>query len=91
MKPLLAKLVFLIAALLALGVEGAAQCALCKGAVAGSQDATQAASQINLAVLVLLVPPVLIFVGMFGIGYKYRNFQGGKDTSRSATGQDNPI
>jgi hypothetical protein len=50
-----------------------AQCAMCKQAVEGSTDGKALANGINLAVLVLLVPPVSIFAGLFGFFYKYRN------------------
>lgn len=56
-----------------------AQCAMCKAAVEGSTDAEAASRGLNLAALVLLIPPVTIFAGMFGAIYRYRNVQGRKD------------
>ena len=56
-----------------------AQCAMCKAAVEGSTDAAAAARGLNLAALVLLIPPVSIFAGMFGVIYRYRNVQGRKE------------
>ena len=50
-----------------------AQCPMCKAAIEGSPDAASAASGINLAVLVLLLPPVAIFGGVFVFVYKQRN------------------
>jgi hypothetical protein len=61
-----------IAALCALSLDVFAQCAMCKSTLAGSGDAA-AANGMNLAIVVLLVPPVAIFVGIFALGYKYRN------------------
>ena len=50
-----------------------AQCPMCKAAIEGSPDAAAAANGINLAVLVLLVPPVAIFTGVIVFVYKQRN------------------
>ena len=51
-----------------------AQCAMCKAAVENSSDAAAASKGLNLAALVLLIPPVSIFAGLFGLFYRYRNF-----------------
>jgi hypothetical protein len=53
-----------------------AQCAMCKAAIESSTDAAAAGKGLNLAALVLLVPPVSIFAGMFGVIYRFRNVQG---------------
>lgn len=53
-----------------------AQCAMCKAAIENSSDAAAAAKGLNLAALVLLIPPVSIFAGLFGVIYRYRNVQG---------------
>jgi hypothetical protein len=42
-----------------------AQCAMCKTAVAGSPDAGKLSESLNFAILILLIPPVLIFCGIF--------------------------
>jgi ABC-type xylose transport system permease subunit len=42
-----------------------AQCAMCKNAVTGSPDAARLAGSLNLAIIILLIPPVLIFCGIF--------------------------
>lgn len=73
--------IFLIVAavgvvLLALSEPAFAQCAMCKAAIENSADAAAASKGLNLAALVLLVPPVSIFAGLFGVFYRYRNFQG---------------
>ena len=55
-----------------------AQCAMCKEAIESSSNAAAASKGLNLAALVLLVPPVSIFAGLFGVFYRYRNVQGRK-------------
>lgn len=67
--------------LLAITQPSFAQCAMCKAAIEGSTDAAAAAKGLNLAALVLLVPPVSIFAGLFGVVYRYRNFQGRREQS----------
>ena len=53
----------------------AAQCPLCRSAVQQAGDRT--ASTMNLAILVLLIPPVSIFCTIFAVAY--RNRRGGGD------------
>jgi len=71
---------FVIGALLALVLGAAdpsfAQCAMCKAAIESSTDVAAASKGLNLAALVLLIPPVTIFAGLFGVFYRYRNVQG---------------
>jgi hypothetical protein len=55
----------------------AAQCAMCKNAITGSPDAARLSANFNFAVLVLLIPPVLIFCGIFVAVIKHRKVQGG--------------
>jgi hypothetical protein len=57
----------------------AAQCAMCKQAIANSSQAEDAARGMNLAVLVMLIPPVAIFAGIFGVFYRFRDVQGRRD------------
>lgn len=71
-------LVAVLAAVIVFAEPAAAQCAMCKTAVESSSDVASGARALNLAVLVLLVPPVAIFAGVFGVFYRYRNVQGGK-------------
>jgi len=52
------------------------QCAMCKAAIESSADAAAAGKGLNLAALVLLLPPVSIFAGLFGLFYRFRNIQG---------------
>jgi hypothetical protein len=62
-----------VAALLAgWAAPALAQCAMCKAAVAGSAEAGRVASGMNLGVLVLLVPPVLLFCAFIVVLYRYR-------------------
>ena len=49
-----------------------AQCAMCKAALAGSNRAGAIAEILNLAILVLLIPPVAIFCAIFLLAIKYR-------------------
>lgn len=56
-----------------------AQCAMCKAAIENSSDAAAASKGLNLAALILLIPPVSIFAGLFGVFYRYRNVQGRKE------------
>ena len=58
-----------------------AQCAMCKAAIESSTDAAAASKGLNLAALVLLIPPVSIFAGLFGVFYRYRNVQGRREQS----------
>ena len=62
-----------------------AQCAMCKAAIESSTDVAAASKGLNLAALVLLIPPVSIFAGLFGAVYRYRNIQGREDRSRAAS------
>ncbi|MEK6284565.1 MAG: hypothetical protein AABO57_02380 [Acidobacteriota bacterium] len=58
-----------------------AQCAMCRAVIENSVDATAASRGLNLAALVLLIPPVTIFAGLFGVFYRYRNVQGRREQS----------
>ncbi|MFY9607290.1 MAG: hypothetical protein WAU45_01585 [Blastocatellia bacterium] len=55
-----------------------AQCAMCGASVRNSADAEAASSTLDLAAMILLVPPVTIFAGLFGVFYRFRNVQGGR-------------
>lgn len=61
---------FTFAALLAWPAAAAAQCPLCRSAVQQAGDTT--ARTMNLAILVLLIPPVSIFCTIFAVAYKKR-------------------
>jgi F0F1-type ATP synthase membrane subunit c/vacuolar-type H+-ATPase subunit K len=82
-----AGLLLVIAAALLLAASAAAfgQCAMCKAAIENSANAEEASRGLNLASLVLLIPPVALFSGLFGLIYRFRNVQGRKqDTSAEA-------
>jgi heme/copper-type cytochrome/quinol oxidase subunit 2 len=66
---------YLLAALLAWPAAAAAQCPLCRTAVQQAGD--QTARTMNLAILVLLIPPVSIFCTIFAVAYRKR--KGGGD------------
>jgi len=73
--------------LMAATVEPAlAQCAMCKQTVAGSSDAETVSRGLNLAVLVLLLPPVAIFGTIFGVVYRYRNVQDERRETKNDAG-----
>lgn len=78
MRKSIAILVFVIAfvAIIFIAAEPAmAQCAMCKESVANSEEGAGLASRLNAAVLILLLPAVAMFVGLFGVFYRYRNPQ----------------
>ena len=63
-------------ALLAWSYPALAQCAMCKNAVTGSPEAARLSQSLNFAILILLIPPVLIFCGIFFVAYRYRKSRG---------------
>jgi hypothetical protein len=66
--------VFWVALLVvAAAVPVLAQCPMCKQAVESSTDPEALSKTMNLAVLVLLIPPVAIFAGIFALVYRTRN------------------
>jgi amino acid transporter len=69
-------LVGIIATLLLMSLPAFAQCAMCKTAVTGSPEAAKLSQSLNFAVLILLIPPVLIFCGIFVLAYRYRKARG---------------
>ncbi len=58
----------MLGALSAAPAPAPAQCALCRTAVQQADDRT--ASTMNLAILVLLIPPVSIFCAIFAVAYR---------------------
>ena len=59
--------------LLAIAPEAAhAQCSLCRTALAGAPNAAKLSERLNLAVIVLLIPPVAIFCGIFYAVFRQR-------------------
>ena len=57
-----------------LPAEAVAQCPLCRSALQQAGD--QTARTMNLAILVLLIPPVSIFCTIFAVAYRRRNAEG---------------
>jgi heme/copper-type cytochrome/quinol oxidase subunit 3 len=51
-------------------------CPMCKTVMEGSTGAQEIAGSLNLAALVLLAPPVMIFVALFGLFYRLRHANG---------------
>lgn len=70
---------FFVAAvvLCASAAEAAAQCPLCRSAL--QQGGDQTARTMNLAILVLLIPPVAIFCSIFAVAYRKRKGDGEGD------------
>jgi hypothetical protein len=66
----LASAVAVVALLAFWSTPALAQCAMCKEALANSAEAAATAKQFNLAILVLLLPPVAMFFGIFGMIYR---------------------
>ena len=60
------------AMLVAASPSALAQCAMCRAAISNSAEAASMASSMNLAVLVLLIPPVALFCAIFVVAYRYR-------------------
>jgi hypothetical protein len=48
-------------------------CPMCRTAIEGATGAEQAADSLNLAALILLAPPVVIFAALFGLFYRLRH------------------
>ena len=49
-----------------------AQCAMCRASAEAAGSTNAAANEtLNLAILVLLIPPVLIFCAIFYVAYRY--------------------
>ena len=65
------------AALLAWPAVAAAQCPMCRTGLQQADDRT--ASTMNLAILVLLIPPVSIFCAIFVVAYRRRDGADGGD------------
>ena len=67
-------------AVVALASDSAfAQCSMCRAVIENSVNAAEASKGLTLAALVLLIPPVSIFAGLFGVFYRYRNVQGRRE------------
>jgi hypothetical protein len=60
-----------------------AQCAMCKQTLENAEQATAAARGMDAAILVLFFPPVIMFVGIFGLIYRYGKKPVGEESSDS--------
>jgi hypothetical protein len=49
------------------------QCAMCKAAVENAKNGAALVRRLNLGIVVLLVPPVAMFCGLFSLAYRHRN------------------
>ncbi|HST50754.1 MAG TPA: hypothetical protein VLJ61_01995 [Pyrinomonadaceae bacterium] len=67
----------LVAVSLFVATNALAQCPLCRTALENRNDSS--ARTINLAILVLLIPPVSIFCSIFALAYKKRKGGEGED------------
>ena len=64
-----------VATVLLLAIPADAQCSMCRAALNGSNNA-RFVRNLNLGVLVLLIPPVTIFCSIFVLLKKYRGTDG---------------
>jgi heme/copper-type cytochrome/quinol oxidase subunit 2 len=75
-----------LAAFASQGVSALGQCAMCKVSAQASSSASAnpqaVADAFNLAVLVLLIPPVLIFAALFLVLVRYRRSAGEEASNR---------
>ena len=51
-------------------------CPMCKTAVEGASRAQEIGGSLNLAALVLMMPPVILFAALFALFYRLRNASG---------------
>lgn len=66
----------IVCGLLITSAPAAAQCAMCKTALTNSPETAKLAENFNKAVFVLLIPPVLLFCGIFVAAYKFHKAPG---------------
>jgi Na+-driven multidrug efflux pump len=67
--------VMVAAVVLLVAVPADAQCAMCRAVLKGSHD-PKLMRNLNIGVLVLLIPPVSIFCSLFVVLRKYRGTDG---------------
>ena len=73
-----------VAILLAAGQTVFAQCAMCRSGIAGAPEAAKLSARLNLAVIVLLIPPVAIFCGIFYAVFRQRSRDESEGVSEGA-------
>jgi heme/copper-type cytochrome/quinol oxidase subunit 2 len=78
----------IITSLFSMSLPALAQCAMCKTAVTNSPEAARLSESLNFAIIILLIPPVLIFCGMFVLAYRYRRARGVETGPPSSTHDD---
>ena len=66
----LCALVSCVALLVAGASNALAQCSMCRLSAQAAGQSASASSALNLAILVLLIPPVLMFCGIFLAAYR---------------------
>jgi hypothetical protein len=89
MRKLKIVLALLIVAAALLAAEPAlAQCSMCRATVENAVGGGSIAGKLNLAILILLVPPVAIFAGLFTLFYRYRNVFGAATSADPKPGND---
>ncbi|HXG91841.1 MAG TPA: hypothetical protein VNN73_05650 [Blastocatellia bacterium] len=74
-------LIVVAAVIIAAAAPAFAQCPMCKAAIENSTAAQSASSGLDLAIIILLIPPVAIFAGFFVVIYRFRNVQGRKHST----------
>lgn len=67
-----------------------AQCAMCRASLGNSTEAASASGGMNLAVLVLLIPPVALFCAFFIVAYRLRKAPGEENGSAAAIADLSP-
>ena len=75
----------IVCGLLISSAPAAAQCAMCKTALTNSPETAKLAENFNKAVFVLLIPPVLLFCGIFVAAYKFHKAPGQSFSVESET------
>ena len=74
-KKLLMMTTMLFVVLTFLCVPASAQCPLCRLAIENSSQAALMSRGLNLAIVVLLIPPVTIFCSIFFLAFKQRKIR----------------
>lgn len=69
----------LVLAFVVFSPSALAQCAMCKTALTGPNAGASTAKTMNLAILVLLIPPVTIFCSVFALAFKHRKPRDGQE------------
>lgn len=79
-----------ILALAASASTALAQCAMCRASLGNSTEAPSLSGGMNLAVLVLLIPPVALFCAFFIVAYRLRKAPGEENYSDGAVVELSP-